>query len=78
MKQKNFKPSSFAIWDYNLREMDFSNPEVLKWYLERKIDYNDWKGIKYEHLKKYLSKLNIDSYKKQILKRFIEWREKNK
>lgn len=77
MKSKKFKPSSYAIWDYDIEKMDFSDPDVLKWYLKRKIDYNDWSGIKYEHLKKYLPELEgIDPYKKEILEGFIEWRKK--
>jgi len=74
-KSAKFKPSKYAIWDYDVDKMDFSSPVVLKWYLERKIDYNDWKGIKYEHLKKYLPELNIDAGKREMLEDFVRRKE---
>lgn len=77
MKSNKFKPSRYAIWDYDVDKMDFSDPDVLKWYLERKIDYNDWRGIKFEHLKKYLPELNIDRGKRELLEYFVKHKNDN-
>lgn len=66
------KLTSKYIWDYNTDKMDLKNPDVLKWYLERKIQFCDWGVIDKETLKKYLSKLDIDPYIKVILRNFVK------
>lgn len=59
------------IWDYEIKDLDLSQPEVLIWYLERKIQYGDWESIDKKTLKKYLPKLKLEPYLKQILKSFL-------
>jgi len=60
------------IWDYDVKSLDLSNPKALIWYLERKIEYGDWEVLDRKTLKKYLSKLNINTYLKQILRDFLK------
>ena len=60
------------IWDYDVKNLDLSNPRVLIWYLERKIEYGDWEVLDRNTLKKYLSRLNINPYLKQILRDFLK------
>jgi len=48
------------IWDYDVKKLDLSNPEVLIWYLERKIEYGDWESLDRKTLKKYLPRLKIN------------------
>ena len=60
------------IWDYDVKSLDLSKPSVLLWYLKRKIDYGDWEVLDRKTLKKYLPKLKIDPYLKQILKSFLK------
>jgi hypothetical protein len=60
------------IWDYNIKRMNLKNPDVLKWYLERKIQFGDWGVIDKKTLKKHLPKLRIDPYVKRILKDFVK------
>lgn len=60
------------IWDYDVKKLDLSNPEVLKWYLKRKIEYGDWEVLDKETLKQYLPKLKINPYLKQILRNFLK------
>lgn len=60
------------IWDYDVKNLDLSNPRVLIWYLERKIEYGDWEVLDRKTLKKYLSRLNINPYLKQILRDFLK------
>lgn len=64
------KLSKKYIWDYDVEKLDLSKPEVLLWYLKRKIEYGDWEALDRETLKKYLPKLKINPYLKRILKNF--------
>ena len=46
-------------WDYNIIRKDWQ-PKTDRqwlWYLERKINYDDWEGLKKEQIKKYLPQL---------------------
>jgi len=59
------------IWDYDIKKLDFKKQEVLLWYLKRKIEYGDWGVLDRKTLKKYLPKLKINPYLKQILMEFL-------
>jgi len=59
------------IWDYDIKSLDLSNPKVLVWYLERKITHGDWESLDKITLRKYLPKLKINPYLKNILKKFV-------
>ena len=65
-----------SIWDYDIKSLDLSQPEIAKWYLKRRIDYADWKGLEYKLLKKYLPALDIDPTMKNLLADFIKTYEK--
>ena len=60
------------IWDYDVKKMNLSNPRVLLWYLQRKIEYGDWEAVDKKTLKRYLPKLRINPYLKQILRIFLK------
>jgi len=60
------------IWDYDVKKLDLEKPEVLLWYLKRKIECGDWEVLDRKTLKKYLPKLKINSYLKQILKEYLK------
>lgn len=62
------KLSSKYIWDYDVKKLDLSKPEVLKWYLKRKIEEGDWAVLDKKTLRKYLPKLKLNPYLKKILK----------
>ena len=59
------------FWDYDLKKADMKNPEVKAWYLNRKLKFGDLSGIGKSDLKKYLSKLNINSSLKELLRNFL-------
>lgn len=59
------------IWDYDVKKLDLQNPKVLLWYLKRKIEFGDWGVLDRKTLKKYLPKLGIDRYLKNILVDFL-------
>lgn len=62
-------------WDYKLKEgwKPATESEWL-WYLERKINYDDWKGLKKVWIKKYFSKLKkrLDPGKKEMLENYLK------
>lgn len=60
------------IWDYDVKSLDLKKPEVLRWYLQRKIEYGDWEVLDRKTLKKYLPQLNINPYVKEILQDFLQ------
>lgn len=63
------------IWDYDVKNLDLKNPEVLLWYLQRKIEYGDWEVLDRKTLKKYLPKLRINPFLKEILRNFLRKHE---
>jgi hypothetical protein len=64
-KNKNY------IWDYDMKNLDLSKKEAILWYLKRKIEHGDWQALDRKTLKKYLPKLKIDRYLKEILISFL-------
>ena len=67
----NIKLNKKYIWDYDIKNLDISKPDVLLWYIQRKIDCNDWKSIDKKTLKKVFKKLKLDPYVREILKQFL-------
>ena len=51
------KQKTPAVWDYDIKSLDFSDPEVMRWYLTRRIENADWQGLKKNDIKQYLSYL---------------------
>lgn len=65
------KKSQKGIWETDVRTLNLSNPKVLKWYLERKIEVGDWKAMDRATLSRILKKLSIDSRVKALLQDFL-------
>lgn len=61
-----------VIWDYDIKKMDLKNPEVLVWYLSRKIRFGDFSRIKAADIKKYLPKLDIDKSMKKLIRNYLK------
>ncbi len=62
------------LWDYHLPK-NFK-PETERewfWYLARKINYEDWKGLKIGVIKKFFPRLKkyLDPGKKLLLENFF-------
>ena len=62
-------------WDYEIEEN--WRPKTKRewiWYLERKINYDDWKGLKKEMIKKYFPylKKQLDPGKKELFENYFE------
>ena len=63
------------VWDYNLSKNWRPKTErQWLWYLERKINYDDWKGLKIEILRKFFPKLKgrLGPGKREMLRHFLE------
>ena len=60
------------IWDYDVKKLDLLKPNVLHWYLKRKIEHSDWEALDRKTLKKHLPKIKINPYLKQILQDFLK------
>lgn len=68
--------SSSCFWDYKIRKSDLKKPEVRKFWLERKINMCDFKGINKKDLKKYLPDLNVREDLKNLLTTFLAYENK--
>lgn len=66
------KKNKKFIWDYNFKQINFDDPEALKWYLKRKIDFGDWESLDQKMLFRYLPELDIDQTLKTLLMRFLK------
>lgn len=60
------------FWDYDIDKMDLRNPRVKVWYLNRKIQFGDLRGISRRDLRKYLPKLQIDPSMRELLSNFLQ------
>ena len=63
------------IWDYNLpKNWRPKNERQWLWYLERKINYDDWKGLENKIVKKYFQKLKtrLDPGKRIMLELYFK------
>lgn len=64
--------TNMKIWDYNIpKNWQPDTAAGWIWYLERKINYNDWKGLQPKIIKKYLGRLRLDPGKKLLLKAYF-------
>lgn len=63
------------LWDYNLpKNWKPKNEKQWLWYLERKINYDDWRGLKKEIIKKYFQKLKrrLDPGKRAMIEVYFK------
>lgn len=73
------KISKNIAWDYDVESLDLEDPAVLKWYISRKINTADWRGLRYDWLKQYLPELDIiDPQIRKFLEYFVKRYEKEK
>lgn len=62
-------------WDYDLtKKWKPKTKRQWLWYLERKINYDDWKGLRKEIIKKYFPKLKkqLDPGKRKMLEIYFK------
>ncbi len=62
-------------WDYDIPKNWRPETETQwLWYLERKINYDDWKGLTKEIIKKYFPKLKkrLDPGKRKMLEVYLK------
>jgi len=64
------KINSKYIWDYDTKNLDLQNPNILIWYLSRKINYGEWQKLDNALIEKHLNQLDIDPTLKKMLKKY--------
>ena len=67
----NVRKNKAIFWDYDLKKADFTNPKIVLWYLNRKLRFGDLSAIRKSDLKKYFSKLKINSSLKELLQNYL-------
>lgn len=61
------------IWDYKIpKKWRPQNETEWIWFLERKINYDDWKGLDPKKVKKYFKKINIDPGKRLMIQCYFK------
>lgn len=71
-KEHMILKSQKGIWETDVKTINLSNPKVLKWYVERKIEVGDWRALDSSTLARMLGKLSIDTRLKELLQDFIK------
>lgn len=65
--------NKLKLWDYKIKKgWNPKTKQEIIWFLERKINYDDWNGIKPSLLKKYYKHLKIDPGKKLMLQAYFK------
>ncbi len=74
IKEEKFKYKTMKIWDYKLgKNWEPKSDEAWIWYLERKINYDDWQGLSAKMIKKYFKKLHLDPGKRLMLEDYFKY-----
>lgn len=61
-------------WDYDLpKNWQPKTDYEWRWFLERKINYDDFKGLNMRKVKQYFGKLKIDQGKRLLLKAYFKY-----
>jgi len=59
-------------WDYTLQKnWKPETKDQWHWYLQRKINYDDWKGIRPWMLERYGKTLKLDEGKKLLIRAYL-------
>lgn len=77
--QSNKIQMMLYCWDYNIDKhwRPKTDAEWI-WFLERKINYDDWAGLYAKDIIKYFQKLKLDPGKKLLLKAYFKYYGKKK
>ncbi len=61
------------LWDYTLlKNWCPRTADEWQWFLERKINYGDFKGLKATIVKKYWRRLRLDEGKRLMIKSYFK------
>lgn len=62
------------LWDYTLpKGWKPRTVGATLWYLERRINYGDWKGLDPKQIKVRFNKLHLDPAKRLLLKNYFKY-----
>lgn len=65
------KKEKQIFWDYDMNSIDLTDERIKVWFLSRKLNFGDFSGITKKDLRKYLSKFDISSTMKKLLKNYL-------
>lgn len=61
-------------WDYHiLKNWHPQSDAEWIWFLERKINYDDWKGLHTKDILKYFNELKLDPGKRLLLNAYFKY-----
>lgn len=65
------------LWDYNLKKnwRPLTETEWI-WYLERKLNYQDWEGLRKAEIAKFFTRLKLDPAVKLLLEAYFKYHGK--
>lgn len=66
------KTDKKIFWDYDLNKIDLSKPKIKAWFLTRKLQFGNLRGLSKKDLKKYLPKLEINPSLKELLQNYLK------
>ena len=71
-KQKKYPIKKGLVWDYRIPK-NWQPKTDADWrlYLERKVNYDDWKGIPQEKLLEYFPHLHLDPGKRLMITNYF-------
>lgn len=70
----NTKPYA---WDYKLvKDWQPTTDYEWRWFLERKINYDDFRNIDMKKVKQMIEQIKIDEGKRLLLKAYFKYYEK--
>lgn len=65
------KKTQLGIWETDVKDLDLTNPRVLKWYMEKKIHLGDWEALDRKTLGRLLPSLEIEPSIRTLLEGFF-------
>jgi hypothetical protein len=68
---KNILKNKAIFWDYDGKKINWQDPRVKVWYLNRKLQFGDLDGLRKNDLKKYLPQLSINPSLRELLVNFL-------
>ena len=55
------------FWDVDMNKLDRRDPDVKLWYLNRKLQFGNFRGVSRADLKEYFPRLNIKPSLKELI-----------
>ena len=70
------RKAQYGIWESDVRDLDLKKPDVLRFYVERKINVGDWAALDRQTVEQLLPELDLVPALHFLLQDFLQ-REKH-